>query len=146
MQESCILVTHKLEKPCVSTILQFAMSLRMAHSPLSHKQTNAWSAIGRIWTLNHRFSHCWSLDPLIQILFSHFSRSLVSATRWTAACHFSLSTTNPCLELAQAPVHCYPTISSSVVPVPSCLQSFPVSVSFLMSQFFTSGDTEYKTL
>ena len=31
---------------------------------------------------------------------------------------------------------CYPTISSSVVPFSSCLQSFPASGSFLMSQFF----------
>ena len=32
-----------------------------------------------------------------------------------------------------------PTISSSVVPFSSCLQSFPASVSFPMSQLFTSG-------
>ena len=34
---------------------------------------------------------------------------------------------------------CHPTISSSVVPFFSCLQSFPASGSFPMSQFFTSG-------
>ena len=34
---------------------------------------------------------------------------------------------------------CHPTISSSVVPFSSCLQSCPASVSFPMSQFFTSG-------
>ena len=34
---------------------------------------------------------------------------------------------------------CHPTISSSVVPFSSCLQSFPVSGSFQMSQFFASG-------
>ena len=34
---------------------------------------------------------------------------------------------------------CHPTISSSVIPFPSCLQSFPASGSFLVSQFFTSG-------
>ena len=33
---------------------------------------------------------------------------------------------------------CHPTISSSVVPF-SCLQSFPASGSFQMSQFFTSS-------
>ena len=33
---------------------------------------------------------------------------------------------------------CHPTISSSVIPF-SCLQSFPASGSFQMSQFFTSG-------
>ena len=48
------------------------------------------------------------------------------------------------LEFTQTPSRpssrwCHPTISSSVVPFSSCLQSFPVSGSFPMSQFFTSG-------
>ena len=34
---------------------------------------------------------------------------------------------------------CHPTISSFVVPFSSCLQSFPASGSFLVSQLFTSG-------
>ena len=34
---------------------------------------------------------------------------------------------------------CHPTISSSVVPFSSCLQSFPASGSFPMSQLFVSG-------
>ena len=34
---------------------------------------------------------------------------------------------------------CYPTISSSVFPFSSCLQSFPTSGSFLISWLFTSG-------
>ena len=34
---------------------------------------------------------------------------------------------------------CHPTISSSVVPFSSCLQSFPASGSFPMIRFFTSG-------
>ena len=33
---------------------------------------------------------------------------------------------------------CHPTISSSVVPLSSCPQSFPASGSFLMSRLFTS--------
>ena len=33
----------------------------------------------------------------------------------------------------------YPTISSSVIPFSSCLQSFPASGSFPVSQFFISG-------
>ena len=37
----------------------------------------------------------------------------------------------------------HPTISSSVVPSSSCLQSFPASGSFLMSQLFTSGGPKY---
>ena len=34
---------------------------------------------------------------------------------------------------------CHPTISSSVIPISSHLQSFPASGSFLVSQFFASG-------
>ena len=34
---------------------------------------------------------------------------------------------------------CHPTISSSVIPFSSHLQSFPASGPFQMSQFFTSG-------
>ena len=34
---------------------------------------------------------------------------------------------------------CHPNISSSVIPFSSCLQSFPASGSFLMSQLFESG-------
>ena len=34
---------------------------------------------------------------------------------------------------------CHPTVSSFVILISSCLQSFPASVSFPMSQFFTSG-------
>ena len=34
---------------------------------------------------------------------------------------------------------CHPTTSSSVIPFSSCIQSFPASGSFPMSQFFTSG-------
>ena len=34
---------------------------------------------------------------------------------------------------------CHPTVSSSVIPFSSCLQSFPASGSLQMSQFFTSG-------
>ena len=34
---------------------------------------------------------------------------------------------------------CHPIISSSVIPFSSCLQSFPASGSFPMTQFFASG-------
>ena len=41
---------------------------------------------------------------------------------------------------------CHPTISSSVVPFFSCLQSFPASRSFPVSQFFTSGGQSIRVL
>ena len=43
-------------------------------------------------------------------------------------------------ESTQTYVHwCHPTISSSVTPFSPCLQSFPASGSFPMSQLFTTG-------
>ena len=71
-------------------------------------------------------------------LLSHIQ---LFATPWTAAREASLSITssqsppNPC------PLSwwCHPTISSSVIPFSSCLQSFPASGSFPMRQLFASG-------
>ena len=44
-----------------------------------------------------------------------------------------------CLNSCPLSLWYHPTISSSVVPFPSCLQSFPPSGSFPMSQLFVSG-------
>ena len=63
------------------------------------------------------------------------------AIPWTAACQASLSITTPGVYPNSSPLSrwCHPTISSSVVPFSSCLQSFPASGSFPMSQLFASG-------
>ena len=39
---------------------------------------------------------------------------------------------------------CHPTISSSVIPFSSCLQSFPASGSFPVSQLFASGNQSFR--
>ena len=59
------------------------------------------------------------------------------ATPWTAAHQASLSSTSPGVHSNSCPLSqwCHPTISSSVIPFYSCLQSFPAWRSFLMSQF-----------
>ena len=75
-----------------------------------------------------------------QLLFSHSIMS-ESVTQWTVAHRTFLSFTisNSC------PLSwwCHPTLSSSVVPFGSCLQSFLASGSFPMSWFFTSGVPKY---
>ena len=72
-----------------------------------------------------------------------FSRLVVSnsTTPWTAALQASLSITNSWSLLKPCPLSqwCHPTISSSVVPFSSCLQSCPALRSFPMSQSFISG-------
>ena len=62
-------------------------------------------------------------------------------TSWIATHQASQSFTISLCLLNSCPLtQCYhPTISSSVVPFSSCLQSFPASVYFLMSQLFPSG-------
>ena len=45
-----------------------------------------------------------------------------------------------CSNLCPLSWWCHPSISSSVIPFSSCLQSFPASGSFLMSQLFASWD------
>ena len=70
------------------------------------------------------------------------------ATPWTTACQafLSLTISQSLLNSCSLSWWCHPTISSSVVPFSSCLQSFPVSGSFPMSQFFTSGGQSFGAL
>jgi len=83
------------------------------------------------------------LSLLISIsLFSSvqwLSRVWLFATPWTAAHQASLSITNSWSYSNSCPLSwwCHPTMSSSVIS--SCLQSFPASGSFPLSQFLASG-------
>ena len=63
------------------------------------------------------------------------------ATPWTAACQASLSITNSqsLIKLMSIESVMPSNLSSSVVPFASCLQSFPASGCFQMTQFFASG-------
>ena len=72
------------------------------------------------------------------------SRSVVSSSLWPHGLqHTRLPCPSPtpgaCSNSCPLSRWCHPTISSSVIPFSSCLQSFPASGSFLMSQLFTSG-------
>ena len=69
------------------------------------------------------------------------SRVQLFATPWTGARQAFLSITNSqsMLKLMSIGWWCHPTISSSVIPLASCLQSFPASGSFPMSKFFPSS-------
>ena len=72
-----------------------------------------------------------------------FSHSVVSDSLWHHRLQYArLPCPSPiprtCSDSCSLSWWCHPTISSSVVPF-FCLQSFPASGSFQMSQFFTSG-------
>ena len=71
------------------------------------------------------------------------SRSVMSNSLWPQGLqHARLPCPSPtpgaCSNSCPLSCWCHPTISSSVVPF-SCLQSFPASGSFPVSQLFTSG-------
>ena len=83
-------------------------------------------------------------QPFI-FIFLLFSRSVVShSLRPHGLQHTSLPCPSPspgaCSNSCPLSQWCHPTISSSIVPFSSCLQSFPASGSFPMSQLFTSSD------
>ena len=90
-------------------------------------------------------SLCWEIfDYWLNFLTVQFSCSVVSDslqphglqhTRPPFSSPIPRASSNSC-PLSQ---WCHPTVSSSVVPFSSHLQSFPASRSFPMSQFFTSG-------
>ena len=69
------------------------------------------------------------------------SRVWVFATPWTVARQAPRPSPTPRVYPNSCPLSrwWHPTISSSVVPFSSCLQSFPTSESFQMTQLFTSG-------
>ena len=62
-------------------------------------------------------------------------------TPWTAAARLSCQSPTPgaCWNSCPLSQWCHPTISSSVIPFSSHLQSFPTTGSFPMSQLFASG-------
>ena len=70
-----------------------------------------------------------------------FSHSVMSNYLWLQ--HARLPCPSPtsgtCSDSYLLSHWCHPTISSSVVPFSFCLQPFPASGSFPMSQFFASG-------
>ena len=91
-------------------------------------------------------SNVWGLYNYYTIGFSsvQFSRSVVSdSLRLHGLQHARppCPSPTPGVYTNSCPLSwwCHPTISSSVVPFSSCLQSFPASGSFQMNQLFTSG-------
>ena len=80
-------------------------------------------------------------QPLSSVQFSSVAQSCL--TLWPHGLqHTSLLCSSPtlgaCSNSCPLSWSCHPTISSSVIPFSSCLQSFPAPGSFPMSQFFAS--------
>ena len=98
------------------------------------------------------FFECWVLSQLFHFLLSHhqealsvkFSHSVMSNSLQPHELQHArppCPSPTPGVYLNSCPLSqwCHLTISSSDVPFSSCLQSFPTSGSFQMSQLFVSG-------
>ena len=125
---------------CISTVPQFSLVAQLGPTLQPTGEGNGiplqYSCLenpmdgepGRLQSMGSlRVGHDWS--------------DLAAATYWTAAYQTSLSITNSwsLLKLTALSRCSNPTVSSSVVHLSSCLQSFPASGSFQISQLFASG-------
>ena len=91
---------------------------------------------------------CWRNTPITnsicyEICSAQFSLSVMSDSLQPHGLQQARSpcpstTPGACSNSCASSQWCHPTISSSVILFSSCLQSFPVIGSFLMSKFFTS--------
>ena len=112
-----------------------------------HKIQNLFALISHRLILKLISNIFFSMTKLLPSILNQFSsvQSLshvqLFATPWTATRQASLSIANSwsLLKLMSIVSVMPPAISSSVVPFFFCLQSFPASGSFPVSQLFTSG-------
>ena len=96
---------------------------------------------------------CWSWRPKIIVLTVYKYVVPLAPISWVAQSCLTLQphglqqsrlpcpspTPGACSNSCPSSQWCHPTISFSVVPFSSCLQSFPASGSFPMRQFFASS-------
>ena len=131
--------------PIYRQIIPFGLNL--ASGNLLYKQTKQKSTTARcIWPNFHsthvNISTC--IHPLDNYYSVQFSCLVMSNSLWP---HEPQHSRPPCPSPTPG-VHpnpcplsrwCHPTISSSVITFSSCLESFPASGSFPVSQLFSSG-------
>ena len=108
---------------------------------MDSESVKQWCKSGKEKQTLYINAYKWNLEKWYSSI--HFSHSVMSNSLWP------IDRSTPGLPVhQQLPVYpdscplspwCHPTISSSLVPFSSCLQSFPAWGSFLMSQLFTLG-------
>ena len=94
---------------------------------------------------NCKLKHKLVITKHLFVVVQLISRVRLFETPWTAALQASLSITNSpsLLKLMSYRVGDAIQPSHPVIPFSSCLQPFPASGSFQMSQFFVSGGPKY---
>ena len=135
-----------------------AIQLRPYRVILRSLALNEWDG-ELLWHFAERPSKNW-LNRITMLAILRTDRKVLMPIHQRRSVQFSCSVVSNCLwphRLQHSRLPCpsptprvysnscplsrwyHPTISSSLVPFSSCLQSFPASGSFPMSQFFTSS-------
>ena len=137
-------VVHEILQARILEWVAFPFS-KGSFQPRDRTQVSCIAGIVYTSWATREAQECWTGFSSVQSL-SHVQ---LFGTPWTAGCQASLSITNSqsllklmCITSVISSHHlilCHPTISSSVIPFSSCLQSLPASRSLPMSQFFVSG-------
>ena len=101
---------------------------------------SAWEFSFLYILANISYFHVFLIITILQVVVQSLGHVWLFVP-WTAAHQAPLSITNSQSLLNSCPSSrwCHPTISSFVVPFSFCLQSFPTSGSFSITQLFLSG-------
>ena len=101
---------------------------------------HSWVSNTRYITITNR-DYVWIQGVQVSVQFSCsvVSDSLRPHGLWHIRPPYPSPAPRTCSNSLPLSWWCHPTISSSVVPFSSCIQSFPTSGSFSMSQLFASG-------
>ena len=94
---------------------------------------------GKMTRKSDIYAQKWNINSSVQFSHSVVSDSLRPHELQHARPPCPLPTPGACSNSCPLSWWYHPTISSSVVPFSSCLQSFPASGSFQMSQLLASG-------
>ena len=113
----------------------------MAHVDSDYYYQQCCATWGLKYSLlkSQKWAHLVS-PMVIAVVFQLLGCVLLVVTPRTAAHQASLSFTISQSLLKLMSWWCHPTISSSVIPFSSCLESFPASGPFPMGGLFESGD------
>ena len=135
---SCCLILSSLSPPALN-LSQHQGLFQWVHS------SRQMAKVLELQLQHQPFQWTFRVDFLTESLSHHhpFSCSVLSDSLWSRGLQHSrlpCPSPTPRAFSNSCPLSrwCHPTISSSVVPFSSCLQSFPASGSFPMSQFLAS--------
>ena len=104
------------------------------------REANMWKVLNKCYFKSLYAERKENMKRKALVKIPSLSPVWLFVTPWTSACQLPCPSPIPGVYSNSCPLSqwCHPTISSSVVPISSCLQSFPALGSFQMSQFFSS--------